>query len=594
MAFYIPDAKIQEVRERVDILALAARQGIELKRAGRSFKGRCPFHQERTPSFYVWPDDKSFHCFGCQAHGDAITFMQRLWGKSFTDTVRELASELGIDIQADADPASRERSQVKEATDFAAAFFTKNLMDRSLGANALAYLRGRGLSDATIRTFSLGFAPAEWGLLAQALQGQGLIAHGERAGLIAPRASGKGYYDTFRGRIIIPIRSPEGRTIAFGGRLLGEEEGPKYLNSKENRLYNKSETLYGMDLARDTIRRTHRAVLCEGYFDCIALHQAGIGEALALCSTALTVGHLSLLARLEVSDIVLLLDGDAAGRAAVERLAPVILAQGASSRVACLPSGEDPDTFARKFGAQAIQALISAAQPLSRHLLEMTLPDGIAATFEAKMSAIKRLSPLVSAAPVGMRRTSIIEAIASHFGWQASQVAGELQKRPSTPAAQPPRRSPRATTSGGPDVLECTYAACVVLRPDLASRDNQRAADDLKHPGIRMLVDAIQSGIPPADALFDCPEDLKAQIDQAQQAHVPRDAAAQESAFEQLCMNLKRRTLKARSIANARLAKCAVGGASDLTQESRDLLEEQASLGPAMVAIDRERGGASS
>ncbi|MBS1150185.1 MAG: primase [Myxococcaceae bacterium] len=360
----IPDSKIDEIRERIDLVALMGRHGVELKKSGRSFKGCCPFHQEKTPSFHVWPEERRFKCFGCQAGGDAFSFLQRLFGKSFLDTVRDLAKDAGVDLDEAIDPGLKEKAQIKDATDVAAEHFKSRLWDAVVGKRAREYLLSRGVTEDVARAFGLGWAPLAWTELADKLRERGLIAAAEKAGLVSPRKTGDGHYDMFRGRLIIPIRSPEGRTIAFGGRLLEGDDGPKYLNSRESKLYNKSETLYGLDQARDEVRKKKSVVLCEGYFDCIGLHQAGVKNAVALCSTALTPGHMTVLARAEGKELVLLLDGDDAGRKAVERLAAPILAAGGKARVAALPDGEDPDTWARKVGPEAVHKLIETAPTL--------------------------------------------------------------------------------------------------------------------------------------------------------------------------------------------------------------------------------------
>ncbi|RYZ33233.1 MAG: DNA primase, partial [Myxococcaceae bacterium] len=265
----IPEHKIQEVLDRVDIVTLVSRH-VELKKAGREFKGRCPFHQEKTPSFYVVPEKRFYFCHGCRASGDAVSFIQRYLGKTFQDAVRDLAQEVGIDLEAAQDPGLKERQQVKEATDFASEHFRSLLWDDG-GRAARAYLASRGVTDEVAQGFGLGWAPAEWSLLADRLQKNGMMEWGLKAGLITKRNSGDGCIDFFRSRLMVPIRAPEGRPIAFGGRLVAAEDGPKYLNSRESRLYNKSETLFGMDQARDEIHKRKTAVLVEGYFDCIGL-----------------------------------------------------------------------------------------------------------------------------------------------------------------------------------------------------------------------------------------------------------------------------------------------------------------------------------
>lgn len=558
-------------------MALAQRHGVELKKAGRAYKGRCPFHQEKTPSFNVWPDEKRYYCFGCQTGGDAISFVQRLLGKSFLDAVRDLAQELGIDLESEVDPATRERQQVKDATDFAAQHFIKRLWDPVAGQRAREYLRARGLTEEAMRAFGLGWAPLAWSELADELRTQGLLAFGEKAGLVAPRQRGEGYYDMFRGRIIIPIRSPEGRTIAFGGRLLEGDDGPKYLNSRENRLYNKSETLFGTDRAREDIRKRKSVVLCEGYFDCIGLHQAGVKNAVALCSTALTPGHLSLLQRLEAKELVLLLDGDEAGRKAVERLAGALLAAGAAARVAMLPEGDDPDTYALKAGAAAVQSLVQKAKPLTQHLFEAVLPEGPAASFEAKMGALERLRPVTTQLPIGLTRSALFGAMARHFGLPAQELEANLRSKAPLPV-RPAHKVTAIDKEPPPHQLEATYAAALLRSPGLLMKDKNRAFDELKHLGIRGLVASIQSGRSAGDALYELSGELKDALLKARDPLLSLEEEALERGFETVCQKLKLRSVEDRLQRIARLTANAPGGSTELTDESRDLLEERGAL----------------
>lgn len=571
----IPEAKIQEVRERVDMIALVQRHGVSLKKSGRSYKGLCPFHQEKSPSFYVWADEKRFKCFGCQAGGDAISFVQRLLGKPFVDTVQDLAKELGIDLEAAVDPAMKEKQQVKEATDFAARHFQERLWDPAAGQHAREYLRSRGLTEELMRAFGLGWAPLAWTDLADKLREHGLLAFGEKAGLVSPRKGGDGYYDLFRGRVMIPIRSPEGRTIAFGGRLLEGDDGPKYLNSRENRLYNKSDVLYATDQAKDDIRKKKSAVLAEGYFDAIGLHQAGVKNALALCSTALTPGHLALLKRLEAKELVLLLDGDEAGRKAVERLAGPILNAGTNCRVAVLPEGEDPDTFARKAGAEAVQKLVHDAPTLTQHLFATMLPDGPAASFEDKMAALERLKVITEQIPVGLVRSAFFGAMARHFGLPAQELEASLRSKVAPPVRAAPK--PQAPAEPPPDQLEASWAACALRDRNLLQKDELRVIDELKHMGLRALVSAVQQGKAPEDALYDASDSLKGALQKASD-FLPADPAALEQAFRSVCRRLKLRAVEDRLQHIARETAKVPGASSELTQDTRDLLEERGQL----------------
>ena len=557
----IPEHKIEEVRERADIVSLVSRY-VELKKSGRSFKGKCPFHQEKTASFHVTPDLQRFHCFGCQAGGDAIAFLQRYLGKSFLDAVTELAREVGVELESVHDPAARERQQLKEVTDLAAEHFRSLLWDGARGAKARDYLQGRGVSDEVARSFGLGWAPLAWTELSDRLLKAGMLEWGVKAGLVQKRPTAEGYYDLFRGRLIIPIRSPEGRTIAFGGRLLEGSEGPKYLNSRESALYRKSETLYGLDLGREEIRKRRSAVLVEGYFDCIGLHMSGAKNAVALCSTALTAGHLSALQRAEAKELVLLLDGDEAGRAAVERLAGPLLAGGASTKVALLPDGEDPDTFARTQGADGVRSLVAAARPLSEHLFSSVLPQGPKATFEDKMRAVERLRSVAAQIPVGLTRSAFMLALSAHLGLPAAELEAELKgkTRPVQPAPKPTPVTRQATSGVAPsrivrsaDPLEAAFVAALLRDVRLLGTHPYRVEDELSHTGLRSVVADLAAGQAPEEALFECSEEIKRSLDEATR-QLPTDEAELGKAFSTLTRRLKLRRIDAELLQIAKIA----------------------------------------
>lgn len=488
----IPPEKIQEILERIDLVALISRY-VELKKAGRSFRGLCPFHGEKTPSFHVFPESRHYKCFGCDEGGDAISFLKRQGALSFVDAVRELAKEAGVTLEERDDPAARERAQLLEASELARRHFEERLWTSPLAKLGREHLAQRGVGESLARQFCLGYALNGWNDLADRLVKEGILEWGARAGLCAPRKSGDGYYDVFRGRLMIPIRSPEGRTVAFGARLVeetrpGAEPGPKYLNSRESPLYRKGETLYALDLARDEVRRTRSAILVEGYFDVIGLFSAGVRNAVALCSTALTPGHLAALARADAKELVLLFDGDAAGLKAVERLAAPILAAGVSARVACLPEGDDPDTFAMREGKSGVDALLKAAPPLSEHLLERALPRGRASGFEEKMAALARFRPLIEGMPMGMARALLIAQLAEHLGVSEGEVKAHLvaeSKPPLRPAApkaatQAPRRALPA-----PDAM---FAALLLQDPPLKAEPDGRFLELLPIE-LRMLIE---------------------------------------------------------------------------------------------------------
>ncbi|WP_066776844.1 DNA primase [Sphingomonas sp. CCH5-D11] len=357
-------AFLDELRARTSLSTLIGKT-TKLTKAGREYKGCCPFHNEKTPSFYVNDDKGFYHCFGCSAHGDAIRWMTDQRGLPFIDAVKELAQAAGMEMPAqDRRAAERaERAQSLHDVMAAAADWFRQQLDGLEGAPARDLLERRGISDATKRNFGFGFAPDARGKLRTALKqfGDAMLIE---AGLLIS-VEGKEPYDRFRGRLMIPIRDARGRVIAFGGRIIGDGE-PKYLNSPDTPLFDKGRTLYNLDRALPAARKADRVFVVEGYMDAIALAQAGIGEVVAPLGTALTEHQLERLWR--IADVpTLCLDGDNAGQKAAMRAAHralPLLAPGRSLQFVTLPDGQDPDDLIRAKGAGALEALVREASPL--------------------------------------------------------------------------------------------------------------------------------------------------------------------------------------------------------------------------------------
>ena len=389
-------AFLDELRARTSLTSLVAKT-VKLTRAGREMKGCCPFHNEKTPSFYVNDDKGFYHCFGCSAHGDAIKWLTDQGGLPFIDAVKELAASAGMEMPALDRRAAEKQEAAKGLHDLmtdAAAWFTEQLGGLA-GAEARAVLEKRGVSANTAREFGLGFAPDSRGKLKAALASFGDPMLVEAGMLI--QVEGKDPYDRFRGRLMIPIRDPRGRTIAFGGRILGDGE-PKYLNSPDTPLFDKGRTLYNLDRAAPAARKAGRVLVVEGYMDVIGLAQAGIAEAVAPLGTALTEAQLERLWRL--TDVpILCFDGDSAGQKAALRAAHralPLLAPGRSLSFVTLPEGEDPDDLVRAKGAPAFEAVVARHEPLVDRLWTSELQAEALDTPEQRAGLKRRLGELAA------------------------------------------------------------------------------------------------------------------------------------------------------------------------------------------------------
>ena len=387
---------LDELRSRVLLSALVGKT-VKLQKAGREFRACCPFHNEKSPSFYVNDEKGFYHCFGCSAHGDAIRWMTDQRGLPFMDAVKELAQGAGMEVPAP-DPRARERAERDDglhAVMAAAAKWFEEQLGGIEGAAARAYLQRRGISEATARTFGIGFAPDSRGKLKTALASFGVPKLVETGLLIA--VDDKEPYDRFRGRLMIPIRDPRGRVIAFGGRILDTGE-PKYLNSPDTPLFDKGRTLFNLDRASAAARKAGRVIVVEGYMDVIALDRAGISEGVAPLGTALTEHQLERLWRMTELPI-LCFDGDSAGQKAAIRAAhralPMI-APGRSLRFVTLPQGQDPDDLVKSGGRNAIETLLAEPQPLVDRLWEHELAAEPLSTPEARAGLKRRLGDLVA------------------------------------------------------------------------------------------------------------------------------------------------------------------------------------------------------
>ncbi len=362
----IPEDVIREIRERTDIVAVIG-QHVSLRKAGRNHKGLCPFHNEKSPSFNVSGDRGFFYCFGCQKKGDVFTFLMEYEGKSFIEAAESLAAQQGIEIPRTEEPEAvkrqrSERARMLEINKLAAGFY-RELLRGDGGAPGRAYLESRGIGDEVAESFQLGWAPDEWRALSDYLQQRGAsLDIAGKVGLVAPQPRAGGHYDKFRSRLMCPVIVPGGEVSGFSGRIVGSDaEAAKYINSPESPVYKKSRLLFGLAQARESFRSAGRAVLVEGNFDVISLHQAGFAETVAPLGTALTDEQAGLLKRF-AQRVVLLYDADKAGHAAALKSLEVLMGAEVDVYIATLPSGEDPDSMVKKHGAEALKQLLDRAQ----------------------------------------------------------------------------------------------------------------------------------------------------------------------------------------------------------------------------------------
>src|SRR5437773_990139 len=392
MAGYSPTL-LDEIRTGVDIVELVGRF-VNLRKAGVNYKGLCPFHAEKTPSFTVNPKKGIFHCFGCGVGGDAFAFLMKQDRVSFPEAVRALAKTTGVTLpeERERDGADSGREELHRAMDLAARFFAEGLWKPS-SERPREYLAKRGIDPEVARRFGLGLSPEGWDGLLTFMRGQHVATETlESTGLVVRREGGTGVYDRFRGRLMFPIRDLQGRVVAFGGRAFGDEQ-PKYLNSPETAIYTKGNLLYAADIARATMRDKNRALLVEGYVDCLMAHQHGFTETVAALGTAFTPAQLGILRRY-CEEVVTFFDADAAGQKAAERAEELLestaygggwdinrtgtfVASGAlRMKVALLPAGHDPDTFLRAEAAAAFGDRIATARSLPSYALDPLLAAG--------------------------------------------------------------------------------------------------------------------------------------------------------------------------------------------------------------------------
>ncbi|MCZ6801350.1 MAG: DNA primase [Nitrospirae bacterium] len=427
-----PPHVLQQIRDGIDIAELVARY-VSLSKTGQNFKGLCPFHSEKTPSFSVNPSRQMFYCFGCGVGGDALAFVMKKEGLGFVEAIRDLAQQAGIELPQlsgrglnDGEKDSRKRCE--ELHHLAQDWFQHNLQDEGLGASARAYLAARQFHQETLNAFHVGYAPSQWDGLTRHLRQSGFSEQElVQSGLCIAKASqpsgasgGRGCYDRFRGRIMFPISNVRGQVIAFGGRVF-EEGNPKYLNSPETAIFSKGRCLFGLDRALDEIGRSGNLLVTEGYCDVLALHQAGLTNAVAPLGTALTKEHVDSIRRL-AKTVFLIFDGDSAGVGATLRSLDVFVNSGVEAKVVVLPPGEDPDSFIQSQGLESFVQLREQALPLVAFAVDQSLQKAQGGSVDERVRCVDEVLRILGKTQNNIEKEEYTRQIAERLGIRQERI----------------------------------------------------------------------------------------------------------------------------------------------------------------------------
>jgi DNA primase len=435
-----------EIKSKLPVLDVVS-ETVALKRAGSVYKGLCPFHAEKTPSFVVTPDRETWHCFGCGEGGDIFTFLMRRDGVDFREALTRLAEKAGVELSERTAQEDRHRRRLREALEAAIAWYREVLNQARQAELARIYLAQRGFSEETLSRFAIGYAPNTWDALTKRLIGRGFTNRELIEAGIAGASNRGGVIDKFRGRIIIPIRDQSGRPVGLGGRILPGADGPKYLNSPGGPLFDKSRTLFGIDLAKTAIRREKLTVIVEGYTDVMAAHQAGFANVVASLGTALTRGQIELATRY-ADAVALAYDVDLAGEAATQRglLEELGPDQSVSKvRVVRIPSGKDPDELIRT-DPEAWRAAVAAAKPVIEYFVERLAAEVGLDTVAGKREVTGRALALLKRVGDPLERNLYLQQVARMVGVEERVLTDALRREP---VRRPVTRAPAPTVPAG-------------------------------------------------------------------------------------------------------------------------------------------------
>jgi DNA primase len=451
VAFYTRESK-DRVRDAVDFVELVSAR-TELRRASPArYEGLCPFHEERSPSFGIDPTQKVYYCFGCQASGDVFTFVQETEGVDFKGALELLADRFAVELELEEeDPKQaerrRRRERLLELLTRTAAYYERCLWESKEARAAREYLESRGLGEEILREFHVGYSPSAWDRVLLASRRGGFSEQELYATGLAQRSKENGRpYDRFRGRIMFPLADVRGRVLGFGARAMREEQKPKYLNTSDNDLYHKGQHLYGADLARAHAARAGQAILCEGYTDVIALHQAGLRNTVGSMGTALTAEQVGELARM-AQTVLLALDADSAGQEAMLKAAGLAAKRKLELRVVALPAGTDPADLVQRDGAQAIGAAVEQAIPFVRFRVERVLANGDHGSAEGRDRMVEELRPVFAMLPPSAMRLELTKLVSGRLALPESLM--ETLLAPQAGRAQQAGQAGRGRTENG-------------------------------------------------------------------------------------------------------------------------------------------------
>jgi DNA primase len=481
MALYTRESR-DRVRDAVDFVELVSAR-TDLRRAGHnSLTGLCPFHDERSPSFDIDPAQKLYYCFGCQASGDVFTFVQETENVDFNGALELLADRCGVELEREREnprdaERRRGRERLLELLARTSAYYERCLWDSGEAARARDYLRDRGLSEQTLQEFQVGYAPSAWDrVLTGSLRG-GFSEFELYACGLAQRSQQNGRpYDRFRSRIMFPLADVRGRVLGFGARALREDQRPKYLNTSDNTIYHKGSHLYGANLARAHAARAGRTILCEGYTDVIALHQAGLRNAVGLMGTALTAEQVGELARMAPT-VLLALDADSAGQEAMLRAAGLAARRKLELRVVPLPAGTDPAELVTAEGASAVEHAIEASVPFVRFRVERVLADGDHGSAEGRERMLEALQPVFATLPQGTMQMELTRIVAERLDLPESLAERTLAARGARPGAARAAvesgagaRAPLTSVAARGESTERAFLAQCIAEPEAGAR----------------------------------------------------------------------------------------------------------------------------